>query len=157
MTQTSAVDYRTANGTSRRHEAESVLDKYIRVARVEANHLSQSYPLPIARPEIGCPMTFGDYGLLLDVLDELFILEAAARYADRKSGDIARRRLYNALSITTGYEPQQIENLFTNVGRAEIPVLRAVARAILPERSDDDGSTLPLPQGGGTVIQFPRM
>lgn len=150
-----AIDYRTANGVSRRQEAESVLDKYIRVARNEAPHLSQTYPLPISRPEISANLSFGDYALLLDVLDELFVLEAAARYADRKAGDIARRRLYNALSITIGYPPSQIEKIFDSLDRASVPVLRAVARAILPGKavasSDCGGSS-----SSGTVVQFPR-
>lgn len=153
--QTSAMDYRTASGVSRRHDAESVLDKYIRVARIEAPHLYQTYPLPIARPEISCTLAFADYGLLLDVLDELFVLEAAARYADRKAGDIARRRLYAALAVAVGYNAGRIERLFKSVTKADIPVLRAVARAILPERTHVIESSNILPTESGTVIQFP--
>ena len=153
--QTSAMDYRTASGVSRRHDAESVLDKYIRVARIEAPHLYQSYPLPIARPEISCALSFTDYALLLDVLDELFVLEAAARYADRKAGDIARRRLYGALSVTVGCEAIRIEQLFKNVDRVDIPVLRAVARALFPERADKPGLSAMSSSIGGTVVQFP--
>lgn len=153
--QTSAMDYRTAGGVSRRQDAESVLDKYIRVARIEAPHLYQTYPLPIARPEISCALAFADYGLLLDVLDELFVLEAAARYADRKAGDIARRRLYGALAVAVGYNAIRIERLFKNVSSAEIPVLRAVARAILPERTAMIEPSAMLPLKSGTVIQFP--
>lgn len=152
---TSAVDYRTASGVSRRQDAESVLDKYIRVARIEAPHLCQSYPLPIARPEVSCALAFADYDLLLDVLDELFVLEAAARYADRKAGDIARRRLYNALSTAIGCDPQQIEKLFKNVDKADIPLLRAVGSAILPERRAKSMGVA-LTSVSGTVIQFPK-
>lgn len=152
--QTSAVDYRTAGGISRRQDAESVLDKYIRVARIEAPHLYQSYPLPIARPEVSCALTFDDYSLLLDVLDELFVLEAAARYADRKAGDIARRRLYGALSVAVGYEASQIERLFYSVARVDVPVLRAVARIILRQTTTSEERQMPR-QSGGIVVQFP--
>lgn len=154
--QASVVDYRTASGASRRQEAESVLGKYLRVARVEAKHLSLSYPLPIARPEVTCALSFSDYDLLIEVLDELFILEAAARYADRKAGDIARRRLYAAISDAVSYTPDQIERLLTHVDRSGLSVLRAVARAILPQKDIGQPELCLDCSGTATVIQFPK-
>lgn len=140
-----ARDYRTAEGVARCSSDESVLARYLRVARVAAPQLSATHPLPFARPEILSALSALDYSLLLDVLDELTILEAAARYSDRKAQPIAKRRLYRALAAEVGCRPADIEKLFKQVDKTSVPILRGVARVLLgrhvaePKASIADG------------------
>lgn len=126
-----ARDYRTTGGLARRASDENVLGRYIRVARVAAPHLSATYPLPLARPRIDTALAAADYRLLLDVLDELTILEAAARYSDRKSQTIARRRLHRAVAAEIGCRPSQIDRLFRDVNRQSVPIIRRTAEVLI--------------------------
>jgi hypothetical protein len=127
-------DYRTRAGVSRRSDGESTLEKYIRVAAEEFGEPTFRTSLPLARPEIACRLSGQEYVYLLDILDELFLLEQAARFADRKTSTIARTRLIKAVSIETETNPELVETLFTRIDDANVHLIGQLSEILFPER-----------------------
>ena len=129
-----ATDYRTELGVSRRAEGETTLGKYMRVAEINSTTADQRAALPYARPEVTCTLTSDEYLLLLDILDELFLLEQAARYADRKASTIARGRLFRAVGLEARLTSEQIEQLYVQVNATNAPFILRIGTVLFPDR-----------------------
>lgn len=140
------ADYRTRAGISSRKAGETTLDKYLRVRRSPEFRKSLKDSLPLARPQIVCTLSADDYLLLLEVLDELFVLEEAARFADRKSSKVSQGRLYRALSRELGVPAKKLKSLFDKVDVSSLNALRQLATRIL---GDEATAQFPSPTSAG--------
>lgn len=153
----SAVDYRTLRGVSRRTSGESTLAKYMRALALGQTAHSDRDALPLARPRIVCTLSADQFTALLDILDIMFALEGAARFVDRKSSRIARRRLSRALALELGTQAEMVERLFSVVDNDNVALIAPAARLLLGCSVLEEQSAYEVRRDcGSIVIDFNR-
>ncbi len=158
MNSTAHIDYRTKRGISRRAANESTLQKYLRALHACEPLRSGRDTLPIARPTIKCSLSAEQYLLLLDVLDELFLLERAARFVDRKSSKIARNRLNKAIAAELEIKPELIDSLFHTIDPRNVALIKEIGCLILNSSEIIDEIKYETPKiFDENVIKFPLL
>jgi hypothetical protein len=108
--------------------------------------------LPLARPRIACTLSVDQFTALLDILDVLFALEGAARFVDRKSSRIARRRLSRALALELGTRPEMVERLFSVIDHDNVALIGPAARLLLGCSVLEEQSTYEVRRDFGNII-----